>query len=85
MLIPKVATTYLGGSVIFICTKADISMEIAWKTKFSFRSNNNTLNVDVDKIEYNNTLIQCFAKYPDQPKLFFSNESKILIQGIHNY
>ena len=85
------ATTYLGGSVTFTCTKADVSMETTWKTKLTtvpFIPSNNinvTLESDVDKIEYNNTFVQCITRYPSQfGKVYPSNESKILIQGIHN-
>ena len=94
MLIPKVSTTYLGGSVTFTCIKADISMNTRWKTKLlpvHYKpSNNNNINVtltsSVHKIEYNNTSIRCFTMYPDQhDQVYPSNEGIILIQGIHNY
>ena len=86
------ATTYLGGSATFICIKADISMLTAWQTKLlpvQYKPSNNinvTLTSGIDKIEYNNTSVQCITKYPDQDdQVYPSNESKILIQGIHNY
>ena len=84
------ATTYLGGSVTFTCTKADISMMTAWQTELlpvHYIPSNNinvTLESDVDKIEYNNTFVRCITRYPSQfGQVYPSNESIILIQGIH--
>ena len=86
------ATTYLGGTVTFACTKADISMETTWKTKLTtvpFIPSNNinvTLESVADKTEYNNTFVRCITRYPSQlDQVYISNESKILIQGNHNY
>ena len=90
VLAPEVATTYLGGSVIFTCTKADISMETAWKTKLlpmvykTTNIINDTLDTGVDNINYNDTSVYCFSRYPDKPaNLYISNQGKILIQGKH--
>ena len=94
MLTPKVAATYLGGSVTFTCTKADISMETTWQTGslpvHHTPINNNNINVifesGINKIEYNNTFVRCITRYPSQlDQVYPSNDSIILIQGIHNY
>ena len=88
VLTPEVATTYLGGSITFTCTKSDISMETAWQTELlslkyeTSNSINVTLNSDVDKIEYNNTSVRCLSRYPNKPEtLYISNPGEILIQG----
>ena len=85
-------TTYLGGSITFTCTKADIFMEIAWQTDllpllslYFQRSNkiNTTLTGVVHYLEFNNTSVWCKSRYPDNPgQVYFSNEGKILIQGM---
>ena len=82
------ATTYLGGSVTFTCTKADIFMETAWQTELlslkyeTSNSINVTLNSGVDNIKYNDTSVRCLSRYPDKPEtLYISDPGKILIQG----
>ena len=88
LLVPEVATTYLGGSVTFTCIKYDISMETAWQTELlplkyeTSNSINVTLNSGVDNVKYNDTSVRCFSRYPDEPDtLHFSDPGKILIQG----
>lgn len=91
ILIPQVATTFLGGSVTFTCVIADVSMLTTWQTELlpvqytPSNSINATLTSHVDKIEYNNTSVWCISMYPGYFKwLYESNAGKILIQGTSN-
>ena len=87
-LSPQEATTYLGGSIEFTCTKANISFETGWKTMLipltyipASSNINNTLTSDVHNIDFNNTDVRCISRDPDTEMLYFSNVGKILIQG----
>ena len=90
VLSPPLAITYLGGDVRFNCTK-DPSMQIAWDNPIipTFFHNNHMsfseLSIGVPDVTLNNTVVQCVARDSSQPsKLYYSNPSIIVIQGISN-
>ena len=66
------ATTYLGGSVTFTCTKADIFMEIACQidllplSSLYFQPCNKINTIFIDVVlsnDFNNTFVWCKSKY----------------------
>ena len=80
VLTPKVATTYLGGSVTFTCITSDPLMIITWKTDIPIKKTSNK-TIQIDNIEKNNTIVKCGTMYPNQHQVTYSNVSMILLQG----
>ena len=80
ILTPKVATTYLGGSITFTCKTSDPSMTIIWRTKVNY-AKTSIRTIQIDNIEQNNTIVQCGTKHTNQHHFTFSNEGMIKLQG----
>lgn len=93
ILSPPVATTYLGGDVHFVCTKPDVTMQIAWDAPFISASYFHNSNINVSElvignahVYFNNTSVFCVGRYPSQlSKLYYSNPGDISIQGDNKY
>jgi hypothetical protein len=88
VLTPSVATTFIGGSVRFTCTKYDEDMLIGWNISppvvyFQDGSScgiNTTLVIDINDVSTNNSLVQCITKYRHNDTSHTSNTGTIIIQ-----
>ena len=83
-LSPTVASAHLKEEVLFVCTKNDALLQIAWDTPFApnIFSYNTSLNLSIviEDASSNNSIVFCVGRYLSQPtRVYYSNPGKILI------
>lgn len=83
-LTPTVASAHLKEEVLFVCTKNDPLLQIAWDTPFApnIFSYNTLLNLSIviEDVSSNNSVVFCVGRYLSQPtQVYYSNPGKIII------